>query len=212
MSVILEQWDFAAAQNRNVTVLPDGCRDLIMRKRPGAAPIWFVSDLDSQAYQVRMRRGDCFYGFRLHPGVRVEEEALLHSLTDGMSAAQIRERLHSYTSRNANVTEALACLASGVVSVAQAAAELGVQPRRLQRLLRHQTQRSPAFWLRLARLRKAAMRMTPRTHLAALAYDLGFADQSHMTREFRSWFGVTPHQIKAQAGWQADNMVAGYAG
>jgi AraC-like DNA-binding protein len=80
----------------------------------------------------------------------------------------------------------------------------------LQRLLKQQTGRSPVFWLRLARVRRAASRLAHPRNLAELAYDMGYADQAHMTREFRYWLGATPRQISHDTGWLAQHLGLGY--
>lgn len=57
--------------------------------------------------------------------------------------------------------------------------EVGIGAKTLARLIR--------FELSSLRLRR-----TPDTPLAALAYDMGFSDQAHLTREFRALAGLTP--------------------
>jgi len=210
LPVILEHWKFVAAESSVTSVLPDGCRDLIIKQSKGCAPICFISDLANSFDQVEMQAGDCFNGFRLQPGARINADGLLGAIADGQTDAQIKERLHDFVTQTPNVSEALACLSGGITNVAQAAADLGVQPRSLQRLLKQQTQKTPAFWLRLAKARKAVLRITPFSNLADLSYDLGFADQPHMTREFRHWFGVTPRKVKTDTGWKTQNLRLGY--
>ena len=208
--VLLEHWKFDAIQRGITTVLPDGCRDLIIWRGKGARPQCFVTDLATGCDQVPVSAGDHFNGFRLHPGVRIDVDGLLASLEDGLDDVVIKERLHDYATPLPQVSEALACLASGVSSVADAAAMLGVRLRSLQRLLKRETGQAPIFWLRLARARQAVARLGHAGALADLAYSCGYADQAHMTREFRHWFGTTPHHVRADAGWLARNFVAGY--
>lgn len=208
--VLLEHWTFDAPQRDITTVLPDGCRDLIIWRSKGVRPQCFVTDLATGCDQVPVSAGDHFNGFRLHPGVRVDVDGLLASLDDGLDDVSISTRLHDYATPLPQVSEALACLASGVPSVNKAAAILGVRLRSLQRLLKRETGQAPVFWLRLARARQAVARLGHTGTLADLACDAGYADQAHMTREFRRWFGTTPHRIRADAGWMARNFVAGY--
>ena len=208
--VLLEHWKFNAPQRDVTTVLPDGCRDLVIRRGKGARPQCFVTGLATDCDQVPVRAGDHFNGFRLHPGVRVDVDGLLASLRDGLDDVSITTRLHDYTTPLPQVDEALACLASGVASVNDAASVLGVRLRNLQRLLKRETGQAPVFWLRLARARQAVSRLGHTRALADLACDAGYADQAHMTREFRRWFGTTPNRIRADAGWLTRNFVAGY--
>ncbi len=208
--VLLEHWKFDAIQRDITTVLPDGCRDLIIWRGKGVRPQCFVTDLATGCDQVPVSAGDNFNGFRLHPGVQIDVDGLLASLEDGLDDVAIKERLHDYTTPQLQVVEALACLASGVTSVANAAAILGVRLRSLQRLLKRETGQAPIFWLRLARARQAVSRLGQAGALADLAYSCGYADQAHMTREFRHWFGTTPHHVRADAGWMAQNFAVGY--
>ena len=208
--VLLEHWKYDAPVRGITTVLPDGCRDLIIWRGNGMRPHCFVTDLATGCDQVPVSAGDHFNGFRLHPGVQIDVDGLLASLEDGLDDVAIKERLHDYATPQPQVVEALACLASGVTSVANAAAILGVRLRSLQRLLKRETGQAPIFWLRLARARQAVSRLGQAGALADLAYSCGYADQAHMTREFRHWFGTTPHHVRADAGWMAQNFAVGY--
>ena len=79
-------------------------------------------------------------------------------------------------------------------SPAALARQLHVSERSLQRLAARFVGMPPQLLLRRRRLQEAAerMRADPAADLGALAAELGFADQSHLTREFRSVLGATP--------------------
>ena len=79
-------------------------------------------------------------------------------------------------------------------SPADLARQLHVSERSLQRLAARFVGMPPQLLLRRRRLQEAAerMRADPAADLGALAAELGFADQSHLTREFRSVLGATP--------------------
>ncbi len=206
MSVVLEHWQTQVKTGHIATILPDGCRDLIFKPTAG----WFVTDLAKTCEQVDLQPDDFYNGFRLRPGVQVDQAGLLASLSGDLTHDAILERLQTYVTPAANVTEALSRLSNGTENVALAAADLGVQTRSLQRLLKQKTGRSPVFWLRLARVRRAASRLAYPRNLAELAYDTGYADQAHMTREFRTWLGTTPRQISRDTGWLARHFGLGY--
>ncbi|MFE4398640.1 MULTISPECIES: AraC family transcriptional regulator [Streptomycetaceae] len=74
------------------------------------------------------------------------------------------------------------------------AAELGLTVRRLQRLFAEYVGASPKWVLRRARLHEAAERAGTDggLDLAALAAELGYADQAHLTRDFAAAVGVPP--------------------
>ncbi len=83
---------------------------------------------------------------------------------------------------------------AGVRSPADLARRLHVSERSLQRLAARFVGMPPQLLLRRRRLQEAAerMRADPAADLGALAAELGFADQSHLTREFRAVLGTTP--------------------
>ncbi len=79
----------------------------------------------------------------------------------------------------------------------------GVSERSLQRLLRTRVGVPPSWLFQRRRLQEAAFRIReePDLTLAALAVDLGYADQSHFTRDFRAVVGESPGRYRdAQAG------------
>jgi AraC-like DNA-binding protein len=69
-----------------------------------------------------------------------------------------------------------------------------VSPRTLQRVFRETVGVSPKWVLSRYRLHVAAERLAadPEPDLAALALELGYADQPHFTGAFRATVGVTP--------------------
>ncbi|MGQ1838475.1 helix-turn-helix domain-containing protein [Kocuria turfanensis] len=83
---------------------------------------------------------------------------------------------------------------TGARSPDDLARELHVSVRSLQRLAARFVGMPPQLLLRRRRLQEAAerMRADPGTDLGMLAAELGFADQAHLTREFRSVLGATP--------------------
>lgn len=89
----------------------------------------------------------------------------------------------------------------GITRVDDVAREFSVNVRRLQRLFAEYISVSPKWVIRRHRLHEAAARATDGTpvDLAALAAELGYSDQAHLTRDFTSMTGVPPAQyIKAQ--------------
>jgi AraC-like DNA-binding protein len=71
---------------------------------------------------------------------------------------------------------------------------LSVSERTLQRLARTYIGLSPAALIRRRRLQEAAERIRedPAADLAALATELGYTDQAHLTNEFARVLGFTP--------------------
>ena len=78
--------------------------------------------------------------------------------------------------------------------VGDLAERLAVSQRTLQRLARDHIGLSPAMLIRRRRLQEAAerLRVEPAVDLAALAAELGYADQAHLTNDFARVLGFTP--------------------
>jgi AraC-like DNA-binding protein len=96
-----------------------------------------------------------------------------------------------------------------VVRVAELATLMGMTPRTLSRLTRHQIGVTPKWLIECRRLQRAATTLftQPDTDLATLARALGYADQAHFTRRYRDVLGETPDQTR-RAG-AARSAIAG---
>src|SRR5690348_15439835 len=83
--------------------------------------------------------------------------------------------------------------------VDQLSAESGMTARSLQRLFADYVGVSPKWVMRRARLHEAAERADSGEPVdwAALASDLGYADQAHLTRDFTVTIGVAPTRYAA---------------
>lgn len=206
---VLASWRAAPAVSDGPAaswIAPDGCRDLICHQAPGAPPRWFVSDLDDHARTVVLAAGHTAAGWRLRPGTAIATDALLASLRGCEPAPDVvQARLADFAIVPAAVAEAIAALtdaggstgeASSTHRVTAAAADLGVAPRTLQRLLLAATGRPPSFWLMLVRARRAARALAGAASLAAVAHAHGYADQAHMSRDLGRWFGLTPTALR----------------
>ena len=87
-----------------------------------------------------------------------------------------------------------------LVRVEQLADRCGVSVRTLQRLFAEYVGAGPKWVLRRARLHEAAQRAeSGSVDWSALAADLGYADQSHLTRDFTAVVGLPPTRY-AQPG------------
>jgi AraC-like DNA-binding protein len=78
--------------------------------------------------------------------------------------------------------------------VAELASRHGLSNRALQRLFGRYIGVSPKWVLRRYRLHEASERIASREFedFSTLALDLGYADQAHFNRDFRSLLGVSP--------------------
>lgn len=84
--------------------------------------------------------------------------------------------------------------------VDELARELDLPVRRLQRLFAEYVGASPKWVLRRARLHEAAARADGGADIdwAALAADLGYADQAHLTRDFTAAVGAPPSRYASR--------------
>ncbi len=88
--------------------------------------------------------------------------------------------------------------------VAQLAEVSGLPERKLQRLFSDYVGVSPKWVMRRARLHEAALRVEAdgagSVDWAALAADLGYADQAHLSRDFTTTLGVPPSRYIGAGG------------
>ncbi len=89
-----------------------------------------------------------------------------------------------------------------VQRVGQVCAKFGLGERALQRLTRRRIGLSPKWLVQRRRLHDAAdlLRSGGAGALARVATDLGYADQAHLTRDFRAVTGLTPGAYAAEPG------------
>ncbi len=89
---------------------------------------------------------------------------------------------------------------SDLLRVDQLADGLGMSERTLQRLCSRRIGIGPKWLVQRRRLQEVAERLardgTP--DLAGVAADLGYADQAHLTRDFRKVTGLTPGEYAAE--------------
>lgn len=200
---ILEDWASCPTHSSETLVFPDGCRDVIFVRQPAEGWRWFVTELDDRARSVPVCAGAEYIGRRLRPGVIVDFSALAGALRDVTPENVEDGRIAECCQWDTKAHEILAALAQSA-DAQSAAGLLGTSLRTLQRTTLTLTGRSPLYWTRLARARRAAAALHAGASSIDTAVQVGFTDQSHMTREFRHWFSVTPGQVR-----RLDPIVAG---
>lgn len=131
-------------------------------------------------------------------GLQVPQAAFEGSLDDqrealcGWLAQYVQEAPNPASLRARDWAEQLASDRS-LTDVAVAAAVFDVSERTLQRTLRRRVGWTPSEVIRRRRIKDAVARVAELdTGLADLALDLGYCDQAHLCRDFRSLTGVTP--------------------
>ncbi len=208
----LSEWTFKSFRTCETRVLPDGCRDFIVKTGDNNQTAWFVSELIDASYTVQSSAGEELRGIRLRPGVHLQQDQLA-SWLEGKAITDLfdSDRLDEFCIQSDNLKDALACLASGMSTVSCVAKELGVSHRSLQRLVKSGTGQTPSFWFSLARVRRAGQRLRNTPSLSDLAVEFGFSDQAHMNREMKKWFCSTPNQIRANEELNSLLLESGFA-
>lgn len=83
---------------------------------------------------------------------------------------------------------------AGPVRLAEIARECGVSPFQLIRAFHAAFGVPPHAWLMQVRLRRARALLVGGESITTTAFSCGFVDQSHLTRVFKRYFGLTPGQ------------------
>lgn len=98
---------------------------------------------------------------------------------------------------------ALLTASGGTVTIGEVAADIGWSRQHLTRRFRSELGLGPKSLARVARFQRvvAALRSGPVLGLADLAATVGYADQSHLDREFGQLAGCSPTR------WMADELV-----
>ena len=225
MSHVTDVWSAHSHSDGSLLILPDGCRDLIIKTHQAnnqAEPaLWFVSPLFEHTQAVQTQANTHSLGFRLKPGMQIEQEKLVKYMPlfkldneainhDKKAISQLEDILNEVTSIKPCVEEALTSLASDLTNITQVAKQLGMSSRSLQRMLIKETDKSPSYWFQLARARKAAKHLGQTNAMADTADLYGYSDQSHMCREFQRWFKLSPTQLLNDAMLMAQLDSTGY--
>ena len=88
----------------------------------------------------------------------------------------------------------------GKQRIALLARQFDISPRQLERQFIGHTGLPPKVFAKILRFNHARelIQENPDISLASVAYEVGYADQAHFSRNFRSFFQLTPAQFKAQ--------------
>jgi len=216
------RWDLRGRPPHEQTILPHPNVNLVFEQTGaaiyGVDRRLFVRRLKGQgiALGVRFRAG----GFRpfwdgpvaalndrtvpatrlFGPAAEETRRAIMAAPDDATMVAHAGQLLGSARPARDPVAEQVAEMVARITAdtslcrVADLAAALGLPVRRLQRLFTDYVGVSPKWVMRRARLQEAAVRAEHggQVDWAALAADLGYADQAHLTRDFTATIGVPP--------------------
>lgn len=113
--ILLERWQFTAAHSANTPIMPDGCRDLIVKTDTRGNPTWFISQLAETTHWAHCTAGQTFMGFRLHSAVQIVERELLAAFEQcngHEGETKLLARLEEFVRFDANLAEVLEVLAT----------------------------------------------------------------------------------------------------
>jgi len=88
----------------------------------------------------------------------------------------------------------------GICPVTKIAEHLGVNQRKLERMFNRQLGLSPSEFSKSVRMEHARTYLKQRdTSYSDIVYNLGFYDQAHFVRQFKSVVGITPSKYRSRA-------------
>ncbi len=218
--------DIAAGHSGAMTVLPDGCVDILWRDgrlyvvgpdvvaahpqltpgtqvlgarfRPGAARAWLglpLSEIVGTAVEL-----DAVQGVRARHMAAQLNDTGDPDLRQRLFAQQLASLAGRPGQTHAAAAQVFAQVRGGSMDLAAVAASLQLSTRTLRRLCHDQFGYGPKMLDRILRLQRllAVARAQPRTGLATLAAETGYADQSHLSREVRALTGQGAAALCAQ--------------
>ena len=190
----VELWTHHVPHATCAPVYPDGCRDVVIIRRPCERPEVRLTRFDLRPRLATLAAGSVLEGFRLRPGAWIDAKALKAIEAAPEQAAAI---IRSDLALSDDADHAIRALCMPGATAAAVARDLGLSLRSLQRLFRGLDLPPPDYWRMLSRARRAAAHLAGPLPLAAIAADWGFSDQAHMTRDMLRWFGKTPRQLRS---------------
>jgi AraC-like DNA-binding protein len=200
-------WIRVHGKGDDVRVVPDACSDVVWRQGEGTT----VAGPDTSAKLVTGAPGDVLIGMRFQPGagggaLGVPLDALRDLRVDAgevdrafdvagdLAPADVIGRfLAAVAGREPDqlVAEAARRLTSEEVETV--ARELFISDRQLRRRFHSAVGYGPKTLARVLRFRRFVDAIDDgRADLAALAFEVGYADQAHMTREATRLAGLPP--------------------
>jgi len=199
-------WEFHAGEDTPVTVLPDGCRDVLIVSAPGRPPQTLLTDWDTGPRQVLVAKDTSIRAYRLRPGTVLSSDMLRAIAATPEDPDPV---LLAAAERCAEMAALISLLAAPSAGLNAVARQAGVSGRTLQRHFRSQNLPSPDFWRQLGRARAAAIALAGPAPVVEIAAAAGYSDQAHMTRAFGQWFGASPARLRQDGARLADLLQPG---
>lgn len=88
----------------------------------------------------------------------------------------------------------------GVVGIRELSEVFGINPRKMERDFMNEIGISAKLFSRIVRFSNARVLLArnPNSPLAMIAYEVGYADQAHFSKDFKEFFGITPANFRKQ--------------
>lgn len=199
----------------------DGCVDLILRNGrvlvAGPSTVWIASGGDGGGESLGLRlppgRAASVLGLdldeiadRLVPlddlkgRVRADHlRAAMESVTDARPSAAALAQIAAQAAESSRWSDAVRRAAAEAVAAGDAAADFSRSERSFRRRMLSTFGYGYATLVRLERARHAQTLLRNGSPIGAAAAEAGFADQSHLSREFRRLVGASPRQFASSA-------------
>jgi AraC-like DNA-binding protein len=183
-------WGYGSTTRPTLLPCEPGRHYLGIRFRPGMARHFIRSRADELT--DRQEDAQALLALPLEPIAECVGEAGLFDAIDRRLASRLTAAAPALTCADRTVRAIQA--AHGAVRLEAVATQLGLSPRQLQRQFLQTVGVTAKFFCRIARAERAAALMSRegRDPLADIAADAGYADQSHMTRDFERLRGASP--------------------
>lgn len=208
-------------------IAADGCADVILRgdqvlvAGPSTRPITTFADDDDGALGFRFRPGGAAGTLRLDLAAVRDQLVPLVDLLRRDEATAVREQLLRARAAWPATAPLLAVAgpprwsaqahqhASVGTPLGKVIADLGWSERTFRRQMQATFGYGYATLVRLERARRAQALLRTGTPLADAAARAGYADQPHLSREFRRVVGVSPRQFAGSAAKRSTELPSG---
>ncbi len=190
---------------------PDGCWDIVFRKRRGALQV-LQTGLITRPIALDYESGDEYLCVSFRPGVfmpmlpgaQMLDRAIFRPSVNPRSFWLAGEVVEVPTFDNAEglvrrlVRRGLLAQDQTVVRVLDGDPRL-LSQRTVQRHFRHVLGITPKALQQITRARRAVELLRGGSRISDVAFGLGFADQAHLTRSLKRMMGQTPSAFLEQA-------------
>jgi AraC-like DNA-binding protein len=152
--------------------------------------------------------------------LRVQEKSLIEQLNEAprttsqitlLSDYLLKKIRHNNRDRDVTTDYALTTFftSQGNVSLKELQELLNVSERSLERNFKQRVGISPRLFARICRFQASLRQLRNSSHhkLSDIAFDNGYADQSHFIRAFKEFTGLSPYQYQKQTNELIENLV-----